>query len=141
MRAGEQAGPQAAGPQQRLGHPGCRCLAVSPGEVNHRVGTLRVAEQADQGLDPVQGRLDGVLRPARDDLALDRTQRLVWVGRHDSPQVSALTLAAYWRRTMLLAGRGREGGQAGLDPGDLGLGGSQPVPGLGHHRGGCPLDE
>ena len=74
VRAGEQPGAQAAGAQQRVDHARGRRLAVRPGDVDDRVGPLRVAEQAREVGDPVQGRIDGVLGPAFRDLPLDLGQ-------------------------------------------------------------------
>ena len=77
----------------------------------------------------------GVARgTARQAIALLREQGLVVTVKGRGSYVTPS------RRPSSMAG-GREGGQAALDPGDLGLGGSQPVPGLGYHRGGCPLGE
>ena len=74
VRAGEQAGAQAPGAQQALDHPGGRGLAVRAGDVDDRVGPLRVAEDRDERGHPVQGRLDGVLGAAGEDLALRLAQ-------------------------------------------------------------------
>jgi hypothetical protein len=70
MRAGEQPRTQAPGAQQRVDHPRRRRLAVGPGDVDDRAGPLRVAEQAGQVGDPVQGGVDGVLGSARRDVPL-----------------------------------------------------------------------
>src|ERR1022692_5048530 len=95
MGAGEQAGPQAAGAQQRLGHPGGRGLAIGPGDVDDGIGPVRVAEQADQRRDPVQRRLDRMLGAPGQDLALDLAQPVTAVSGHDGMQVGAITLAVY----------------------------------------------
>ena len=96
VRAGEQAGSQPAGAQQRLDHPGGGGLAVGPGDVDDRVGPLRVTEQAGQRRDPVQGRLDRMLGPPGDDLPLDLPQPGLVVG-HGCSTWSTVTLAAYCR--------------------------------------------
>ena len=62
VRAGVQAGAQATGPQQGVGHPRGGGLAVGAGHMDHRVRPLRIAEQRGQRGDPVQRRHDRVLR-------------------------------------------------------------------------------
>src|SRR6185312_11424248 len=94
VRAGEQPGAQPAGAQQGLGHPGGRRLAVGAGQVDHRVGALRVTEQLGQGPDPVQGRVDGMLGPAGHDGPLDLPQPSGYVGGHRAAQVAAITLGS-----------------------------------------------
>ena len=37
--------------RQRRSHPGRRCLAVGPGQVDDRVGLLRVREQIEKEID------------------------------------------------------------------------------------------
>ena len=96
VRAGEQAGSQPAGTQQRLDHPGGRGLAVGPGDVDDRVRPLRVTEQRGQRRDPVQGRLDGMLGPPGEDLLLGLPQPRLRVG-HGCSQMATVTLAAYGR--------------------------------------------
>ena len=64
VRGGEAAGPQPVRAQQRLDHGRRAALAVGPGQVDHRVGPLRVAEQLGQRGDPAQARRDPVLGPA-----------------------------------------------------------------------------
>ena len=46
-------------------------LAVRAGEVDRAVGALRVAEQVDQRVHALVGRVDVALAPAAEDLALD----------------------------------------------------------------------
>ena len=62
VRAGEAAGAQAALTQQGVDHARGGGLAVGAGDVDDREGALRIAEQADEGGYPVQGRLDRRLR-------------------------------------------------------------------------------
>ena len=70
VRAGEPAGAQVERAQQGVDHPRGRGLAVGPGQVDHRVAALRVAEQVEEGRDPVQRRLELGLRPARQQRVL-----------------------------------------------------------------------
>ena len=69
VRGGDQPGAQAERAQQRLDHARGRGLAVGPGHVDHRVGALRVAEELRESPDPVKGRGDLRLGPARLELA------------------------------------------------------------------------
>ena len=71
VRAGEQTGAQAEAAQQGLDHAGGRGLAVGAGEVDHRVGTLRVGQQVDHCAHAVERRLELGLGPAGVELALD----------------------------------------------------------------------
>ena len=58
VRRGEPAGPQPGPVQQRIDHPGGGGLAVGAGDLDDRVGRLRVAQQVEQRGDPVQRRRD-----------------------------------------------------------------------------------
>ncbi|CAB4707048.1 unannotated protein [freshwater metagenome] len=80
VRAGEAAGAQVEGAQQRIDHPARRGLAVGAGQVDDGVGRLRVAEQLDQRLDPVQRRLQPGLGPAREQRVLDLVEGLGQAG-------------------------------------------------------------
>ena len=71
VRAGEPAGAQPELAQQGLDHAGGRGLAVGARHLDDGRGLLRVAEQVEQGPDPVQGRVDVVLGSPRQDLLLD----------------------------------------------------------------------
>ena len=62
---------QAERDDQRLDHPRGRGLAVGAGEVDRRVGALRVAEQLHERLDAVQGRVELGLGPAAQQRVLD----------------------------------------------------------------------
>ena len=64
VRAGEASGAQPVGPQQRLDHGRGAALAVGAGDVDHRVGPLRITEQLGQGGDAPQAGRDPVLGPA-----------------------------------------------------------------------------
>jgi hypothetical protein len=70
VRAGEAPGAQVQGAQQGVDHPGRRGLAVGPGELDDRVAGLRVAEQLGERADPVQGRIELGLGPARQERVL-----------------------------------------------------------------------
>ena len=82
--AGEPAGAQVERAQQRVDHPAGRGLAVGAGQVDHRVAALRVAEQLDEGPDPVERRLEPGLRPARQQGVLDLGEGLGEAGLRDS---------------------------------------------------------
>ena len=69
--AGEAARAQVERAQQGVDHPAGRGLAVGAGQVDHRVGALRVAEQLGEGPDPVERRLEPGLRPAGLQRVLD----------------------------------------------------------------------
>jgi len=104
---------------------------------------VRVAEQAHQRRDPVQRRLDGMLGPPCQDLALDLAQPVVQFSRHDGRQVGAITLAVYCPGRSGLPAR-PAGGRADRRPSILVISacrGGQPVAHLRNHRGGSPLDE
>ena len=110
VRRGEPPGAQPALAQQRLDHPGRRRLAVGAGDVHDRERAVRVAEQADQRRDPVEGRVDLVLRPPRPDLELYLAQPLAC--RHVFsllPQVVEPVLPA--SRAAGLASAGSPGGR------------------------------
>jgi hypothetical protein len=84
VRAGEPAGAQPVLAQQPLHDPRGRRLAVGAGDMDRRVGRLRVAEQVDDRGDPVQARHQVVLGRAGQDLPVDtgepvRTVRLAHV--------------------------------------------------------------
>ena len=71
VRAGEAAGPQVEGAQQRVDHTAGGRLAVGAGEVDDRIGPLGVSEQSADGSDPVEGRLETCLGPPAEERALD----------------------------------------------------------------------
>ena len=68
---GEPAGAQIECPQQGVDHPARRRLAVGAGQVDHRVGVLRVAEQPAERSDAVEGRFEASLGPPAEQSALD----------------------------------------------------------------------
>ena len=79
--AGEPAGAQVQRPQQGVDHPRGRRLAVGAGQVDDRVGALRVAEQLGEGADPVERRLEPGLGPAGQQGVLDLGEGLGRGGR------------------------------------------------------------
>jgi hypothetical protein len=64
VRTGEPARAQVQRSQQGVDHPAGGGLAVGAGEVDHRVGALRVAQQPGERADAVEGRLELGLGPA-----------------------------------------------------------------------------
>ena len=83
VRAGEAPRAQVEGAQQRVDHPAGRGLAVGAGQVDHRVGPLRVAEELGEGPDPVERGLEPGLRPAREQGVLGLGEGLGEAGRLD----------------------------------------------------------
>ena len=71
VRAGVEAGAQAEGPQQGGDHARRGGLAVGAGHLDHRIGPLGLADQVHDRADARQGRVDGVLRPATEELCLE----------------------------------------------------------------------
>ena len=67
VRAGVAAGAQAEAAQQLVDHAGRAGLAVRAGEVDRAEGALRIAEQVDQRLHALVGRVDVALAPAAED--------------------------------------------------------------------------
>ncbi len=87
VRRREPARAQTVGAEQGLDHGRRAALAVGPGQMDHRVGVLRVAEQLGQRPDPAETGRHPVLRPAcgqrRDDLGVGG------LGKHDPAQSRA----------------------------------------------------
>ena len=80
---------------------------------------MRVAEQADERRDPVEGRVDLVLRPPRPDLELYLAQ----------PLGDVLARAAAYCRVVKPTGQACRGGEPALQAGDVRLGRGEPVRG------------
>ena len=75
VRAGEPAGAQPEPAQQFVDHARGGGLAVRAGEVDRSVAALRLAEQVEQRLDPLAGRVHAALAPPAGDLGLDLPQQ------------------------------------------------------------------
>ena len=60
--------PQTGSTQQGLNHERSRTLAIGAGDVDHRAGTLGIAQQVEEGLLTAEPRTDPVLRPSRLEL-------------------------------------------------------------------------
>jgi hypothetical protein len=70
VRAGEPAGAQPAGADERVDHASRAGLAVGAGEVHDLVGAVRVTHELGQGLDPVEAGLEAGLGPPPEEGSL-----------------------------------------------------------------------
>ena len=82
VRAGESAGAQTIGPQQRFDHRSGAALAVRPGQVDDGIHPLGVAQEFGQRPDPPQAGCDTMFRPATGERGDDFGMSLF--GRHDA---------------------------------------------------------
>ena len=82
VRAGESAGAQTIGPQQRFDHRSGAALAVRPGQMDDGIHPLGIAQEFGQRPDPPQAGCDTMFRPATGERGDDFGMSLF--GRHDA---------------------------------------------------------